>query len=97
VFWTNWDTWKPWYKKIKKDLKLNFLKDEKAAIFLDNILKSKEINSILNEARSLISNQIVFLYGCGPSLEENIENLLKLEMYNKKIVNIAANGAISLE
>ncbi|MFX1450225.1 MAG: 6-hydroxymethylpterin diphosphokinase MptE-like protein [Promethearchaeota archaeon] len=95
MFCTKWDTWKPWYKKIKKDLKLNFLKDEQAAKLLDNLLKAKEINSILDEAKSLISNQIVFLYGCGPSLEKNIENLLKLGIYNKKIANIAANGAIS--
>ncbi|MFX0133654.1 MAG: 6-hydroxymethylpterin diphosphokinase MptE-like protein [Candidatus Hodarchaeota archaeon] len=91
----NWDTWKPWYKKIKKDLKLNFLKDEKAAKLLDGLLESKDTSNSLNEAKSLISNQITFVYGCGPSLEKNIEALLQLNINDKKYVNIAANGSIS--
>ncbi|NVM03517.1 MAG: DUF115 domain-containing protein [Candidatus Helarchaeota archaeon] len=95
MFQTNWDTWKPWYKKIKKDSKLNFLKDEKATKLLDELLKSKDTSNALNQAKSLISNQIIFVYGCGPSLEKNIEDLSETNIFDKKFVNIAANGSIS--
>ncbi len=95
MFQTNWDTWKPWYKKIKKELKLNFLKDEKAAKLLDDLLESRDTSNILNEVNSLISNQNIFVYGCGPSLEKNIEDLMELNIFDKKIINIAANGSIS--
>lgn len=58
-------------------------------------MKSKDVKATLNEAKSLTTNQIVFLYGCGPSLEKNIEKLNELDIFKNKIINIVANGAIT--
>jgi len=90
-----WDIWKPWYIKIKKELKLKFIKDENATKVLEQLLKFRDTDSVIKEAKEYISNQIVFLYGCGPSLEKNVKNLLELGIFRKKIINITADGAIS--
>jgi len=91
----DWDAWKPWYMKIRRDLKLNFAKDESAAKLLDKLLKTKDTETALNAAKSCVSNRNVLIFGCGPSLEKNIQDLLDMQIPEGKLINIAANGAIS--
>ena len=91
----DWETWKPWYLNIRRALKLNISKDESAAKLLDQLLSSYDVKIPLDKAKNLVSNKIVFVYGCGPSLIKNIENLLEINIFENEIVNIAVDGAIS--
>jgi len=91
---------KDWYQRIVKDFKFDIKKDEKARDLLSEILSKKENNwnleQILISFKNLIqSRSFIFIYGCGPSLESTMENIIKSN--GKKIfneyINLAADGA----
>ena len=94
---------KQWYNKILKDFNFNYQKDCEAREFLSRILEEKNENWILEKVllsfKCLIQKKKrIFIYGCGPSLEETIDYILKIR--EKKIfsnwVNLAADGAARL-
>ncbi len=62
---------------------------------MDQLLASKDTSRSLSDAKSLGSNKLAFIYGCGPSLEKNIKSLLEINAIKHDIVNVAADGAIS--
>jgi uncharacterized Rossmann fold enzyme len=83
--------WKPIFKKLSNDLDLSFDKDFDAAKILEDILRNKKLISP-KKLEELISNQVVFVFGTGPSLEDSISKFR--DVFTNKI-KIAADGATS--
>ena len=91
---------KGWYHQIANDFKFDYNKDCEARDILSKILLRKgaewNLNQILNLFNSHISEKrVIFIYGCGPTLEETTEFLLKKLglAFFEKTLNIAADGA----
>ena len=94
---------KQWYIKILQDFNFNYQKDCEAREFLSRILEEKSENwkleSVLLSFKCLIQKKKrIFIYGCGPSLEETVDYILKIQGKKKysKWVNLAAEGAARL-
>ncbi|MFX1258866.1 MAG: 6-hydroxymethylpterin diphosphokinase MptE-like protein, partial [Promethearchaeota archaeon] len=94
---------KEWYSKIKEDFKFKYLDDCKARDFLAQILKKKKdewnLEKILKSFKAEIQSKAnILIFGCGPSLEKTIENIIKrwgLKFFNN-FINLAADGAAVL-
>ena len=92
-----------WYIKIKKDLNFDYQTDLDARDFLSSILRKKGEEWCLEEIL-LSFNQIIqktkqiFIYGCGPSLEETVNYMLNIQgkNYFSNAVNLVADGAARL-
>ena len=94
---------KQWYIKILQDFNFNYQKDCEAREFLSRILEEKNENwkleSVLLSFKSLIQNKKrIFIYGCGPSLEETVDYMIKIQEKKKisNAVNLVADGAARL-
>ncbi|HEX55326.1 MAG: hypothetical protein DRO90_01640 [Candidatus Altiarchaeales archaeon] len=77
------------YEKIKKLLGLDEEGDLKAAEILNEIVDKPDTDSI----KELIRGACVIVFGAGPSLEKDIEEI-KRNNLAKKCVVIAADGAL---
>jgi len=92
-----------WYFKIINDLKFDYQKDLEARNFLSTILREKSgdwcLEEVLRSFNQMIQSKMhVFIYGCGPSLEETVNYLQKIQgkqIYNN-VVNLVADGATRL-
>lgn len=84
--------WEKIYKKIKKELNLNFNDDELASIFLDNYLENSIHKSNITNIEKLIKESDVVIFGAGPSLKSTLHN--NLDFLKKKLI-ISADGATS--
>lgn len=92
-----------WYYKIINDLKFDYQKDLDARDFLSEILREKSgdwcLEEVLRSFNQMIQSKMhVFIYGCGPSLEETVNYLQKIQgkqIYNN-VVNLVADGATRL-
>ena len=84
--------WEKIYKKIKKELNLNFNDDELASIFLDNYLEKSIHKSNIKNIENLIKESDVIIFGAGPSLKGTLHN--NLNFLKKKLI-ISADGATS--
>jgi uncharacterized Rossmann fold enzyme len=94
---------KQWYIKILEDFNFNYQKDCEAREFLSRILEEKSDNwkleKVLLSFKCLIQKKKrIFIYGCGPSLEETVDYILKIQGKENfsKWVNLAADGAARL-
>ena len=94
---------KQWYIKILQDFNFDYQKDCEAREFLSRILEEKSENwkleKVLLSFKCLIQNKKrIFIYGCGPSLEETVDYILKIQGKKNfsKWVNLAADGAARL-
>ncbi len=94
---------KQWYIKILQDFNFDYQKDCEAREFLSRILEEKSENwsleSVLLSFKYLIQKKKrIFIYGCGPSLEETVDYILKIQGKKNfsKGVNLAADGAARL-
>ncbi|NVM19733.1 MAG: DUF115 domain-containing protein [Candidatus Lokiarchaeota archaeon] len=92
-----------WYFKIINDLNFDYQKDLEARDFLSSILREKSeewrLEEILLSFKQLIQGKKhVFIYGCGPSLEETVHYILKIQEKNnyQNAVNLVADGAARL-
>jgi len=94
---------KDWYFKILNDFNFEYQKDREARDILSNILIEKSdkwsLEEILSAFKILIqTKKLIFIYGCGPSLEETVDYMIKIQ--GKKIfsnaVNLVADGAARL-
>lgn len=91
---------KHWYRKIIKDFKFDVKKDYKARDLLSDILSKKgknwNLETTLNSFKNAIqSRSSILIYGCGPSLEITVKNIMRNEgkkLFNDNI-NLAADGA----
>lgn len=91
---------KHWYQKIIKDFKFDVKKDYNARDLLSEILSKKgknwNLETTLNSIKKTIqSRSSILIYGCGPSLEITVKNLMRekgKKLFNN-CVNLAADGA----
>ncbi|MFX1556512.1 MAG: 6-hydroxymethylpterin diphosphokinase MptE-like protein [Promethearchaeota archaeon] len=94
---------KAWYLKIMEDFNFDYENDLKARNYLSQILRTKnkswDLEEILATFKELIqSKKIILIYGCGPSLEMTLANILNefgIEIFDK-CLNLAADGAVRL-
>ncbi|MFW9948657.1 MAG: 6-hydroxymethylpterin diphosphokinase MptE-like protein [Candidatus Thorarchaeota archaeon] len=92
-----------WYFKIINDLNFDYQKDLVARDFLSSILREKTDEWRLEEIllsfyQSIQNKKCIFIYGCGPSLEETVNYILKVQEKNifNNAVNLVADGAARL-
>lgn len=77
------------YLELADNLKLNFGSDEKARDILDSLVD----NSKFDDVEKLIKGGVVFVFGCGPSLKEDIEKFKEINLSSNAVL-IAADGAV---
>jgi uncharacterized Rossmann fold enzyme len=94
------EEFKDYYFQIINDFKFDYQKDCKARDYLSQILTKKSHNWALENVIKSLNNQIIskpeiLIYGCGPSLEETVNALLKNKgrLYFDRFTNLAADGA----
>ena len=87
-----YNEWEKIYKKINKEINLNFNDDEQASIFLDNYLENKENNYDITKIENSIKESDVIIFGAGTSLKSSLHN--NLNFLKKKLI-ISADGATS--
>ncbi|MBY9012697.1 MAG: DUF115 domain-containing protein [Candidatus Lokiarchaeota archaeon] len=92
-----------WYCKIINDFNFDYQKDLEARDLLSSILREKSgewcLEEILSSFIRLIHNKKrIFIYGCGPSLEETVKYILENQdkNYYNNAVNLVADGAARL-
>lgn len=89
-----------WYQKILNAFKFDYDKDciarDTLARILEELPQYINLHLILNDFKSMIEKTSnILIYGCGPTLEETI-NEIHLDEYNPpyyEIINLAADGA----
>ncbi len=82
----------PWtteYLNIVRSLDLNMSGDTRATQILNNMVKAERLSKL----SKMIKGKNVVIYGCGPSLEENLHKIHD-EGIHKKVVNVAVDGAV---
>ena len=92
-----------WYRKIVNDFNFDFQKDREARDLLSRILEKKTYSYNLEEVLHSFKENIqkkehIIVYGCGPSLEESVDFILKNlgKNFFNNCVNLAADGAARL-
>jgi 2-amino-4-hydroxy-6-hydroxymethyldihydropteridine diphosphokinase len=85
----NLDVWFSWYKEILEEFSFDREMDEKSAEILKKLLQDR--NSLSPDDISIKSDTIIF--GAGPSLKRNIQELNKVEIDNLTL--ICADGAVT--
>ena len=95
-----YDEFKDLYFQIINDFKFDYQKDCEARDCLSGILAKKnhkwKIENIIKSFRNrIVSKPVISIYGCGPSLEETVDTILKQKGRNffDTFINLAANGA----
>lgn len=83
----NLDIWFSWYKEILNEFGFSQNDDERSAKILNNLLKE---HNGLNKDEIKIKNKVI-VFGAGPSLKRNINELKELNLNNFTL--IAADGA----
>ena len=91
---------KEWYYQIIANFKFDYRKDCEARDYLSGILTKKvndwQLEEVLFSFKKLIqSRSNIFIFGCGPSLEDTVNfvlNYSRKEFFNDSI-NLAADGA----
>lgn len=83
----NLDTWFSWYRKIRDDFGFKREDDEKSADTLNSLLANQ--NPL--KPSDITINDKVIVFGAGPSLKKNINELKKINLQNYTL--IAADGA----
>ena len=71
----DWEQWKLWYNKIIADFQYNPQLDLESAIKLNKLLEKKSNLATTIDLEELIRENIIFIYGCGPSLVNHLEFL----------------------
>jgi len=84
------DDWQPWYNKILETFGYDQYEDQRAADLLSVLLEGRAGN--VAELRELIENRPVLVFGAGPSLEEDLKQVMK-EGLLQKAVTVVADGA----
>lgn len=88
-----WKRWKHYYFKIVSDFGCDPRKDFESSLILNDFLKSRKKYKKFNELRHILKDKIVFIFGCGPSLPQQLELLKNSSLNLKNFIFIAADGA----
>jgi len=84
--------WWPWYQRIIRKFGYDQAKDQYAADLLSTLLAGKTAE--LSELTKKVANRPVLVFGAGPSLEENLRQVMR-EGVLRRFVTIVADGATS--
>ena len=91
---------KNWYFKIIRDFGFNYQQDCEARNYLSEVLNQKGENWNLERVLHSFSEyfqekKVILIYGCGPSLEETVDILIREfgKDFFRKCINLAADGA----
>jgi uncharacterized Rossmann fold enzyme len=87
----HYSDWEPIYHQILADFNFDSQKDKKAGEVLIGLLKSKEILT-QQELLKIISDQHLFIFGAGPTIETELQEFQDNVSHNKGVI-IAADGA----
>jgi uncharacterized Rossmann fold enzyme len=82
--------WWPWYNKIINTFGYDRSKDQLATDVLSRLISHRAID--LQQLKVLLSGRSVLVFGAGPSLEEDLQQIAK-ENLLKKCAIISADGA----
>ena len=82
--------WWPWYNKIINTFGYDRSKDQLVADVLSNLISWRAVDP--QQLKVLLSGQSVLVFGAGPSLEEDLQQIAK-ENLLKKCAIISADGA----
>lgn len=82
-------TWTQEYLEYVRALDLNVVDDRRAASVLDQLIKGQDLKRL----QSIISGRTVVIYGCGPSLENDIIKLQDSGILGRS-VSVAIDGAV---
>ena len=82
--------WWPWYKRIIETFGYDQAKDQYAADLLSTLLAGKATG--VSELRKRVANRPALVFGAGPSLEENLKQVMR-EGVLQKFVTLVADGA----
>ncbi|MFX1294565.1 MAG: 6-hydroxymethylpterin diphosphokinase MptE-like protein [Promethearchaeota archaeon] len=91
----DWENWEPWYNKIISDFGYDPQKDLESSLILNDFLKKRVNKKDFKDLIEIIKDNIVFIYGCGPSLPHHLQLLKNSPLQLEKFIHIAANGATS--
>ena len=96
----NYNAFKHWYEKILEEFKFELDEDKRARDILLDIIGRKKSTWNAKEILADFLNRVneknnILIYGCGPSLEESVEGLIKMGGKDifKRCINLAADGA----
>jgi hypothetical protein len=84
------DDWLPWYNKILETFGYDQCEDQRATDLL-SVLLAERVGHVA-DLRKLIENRPVLVFGAGPSLEEDLRQVMK-EGLLQKTVTLVADGA----
>lgn len=84
--------WQPWYSRIASAFRFDRLDDQRATNILSDLIQSSYIEP--DNVRAIIRDKAVLVFGAGPSLEEDIDNIKKAGLLDRFVI-IAADGATS--
>jgi len=91
---------KEWYFHIREEFNFDYQKDLESRDLLSRIFKKKtqqwKIDDILKSFnRRILLKPVILIYGCGPSLEETVNNILKKKGkgFFDNFINLTADGA----
>ena len=84
------DDWWTWYRKIIGTFGYDQAKDQYAADLLSKLLAGKALDP--SAIRGRVTNRAVLVCGAGPSLEENLKQVMDAGVL-RKFVTVVADGA----
>ncbi len=90
-----WNQWENWYQKILFDFGYDPDKDMESAQILNSYLHKTDNRLRFKVLEPLIKENMIFIYGCGPSLPEHLGLLRKSSLPLENFTHIAADGATS--
>jgi hypothetical protein len=84
--------WRPWYNKILNTFGYNQSKDQLAAAILSRLIAHKAMD--VQRLKTLLSNKPTLVFGAGPSLKEDLQEIVRVNLL-KKWISISVDGATS--
>ncbi len=84
--------WWPWYRRIVETFGYSQAEDQSAADLLSKLLAGKATDPA--KLRRCIANRRVLVFGAGPSLEDNLKQVMQ-EGVLHDFVSVVADGATS--
>ncbi len=82
----------PWtseYLEVVRSLDLNMAEDARATRILDRMIGENDTGRL----EKLIRGRPVVIYGCGPSLENDLNKIWEEDVH-KRVVHVAVDGAV---
>jgi hypothetical protein len=82
----------PWthkYLEVVRALDLNMADDRRATLILDKLVRKQDTNQL----KRLIEGRAVLVFGCGPSLENDLHKVWEAGIH-KRCVSVAVDGAV---